>query len=371
MKKFLALTLSCAFSMGAFAQTNYFFEPFANATGTGGSAYNVGDPLAGQSNGVNFAWAPIGSSYSASNSVFITNYNLTMPAGLPASTGNAVLMRPTTNGPGGRLNMGTNWVTNAGTFFYSVVFRVLDVSTLNPASYSHNGGAFNMGFNNTYSAGQTTQPSVYGAPLYMGKDGAGGYVLGTGRGTGSLGRFWEVLDPTTNTVPYHTTNDVVFAVVEYEMVPGDTANDIARLWVNPDPATFGAGTYPTPTVEVLTSPDNDIATSLNSFMMANRSALCPTTVADELRIGFTWAAVTGVPPVNTVPVPTLKISLLDPNTVQLSWRGDSTGYSLQGTGSLLSSGTPWTAVSGSATTSGTNLIQTDSVSGIKFYRLIK
>jgi hypothetical protein len=368
MKKILALTLFVATALGAFAQTNYFFEPFANATANGGTAYNVGDPLGGQGNGVNFSWGTIGTNYVASNSVFITNYSLTMPTGMPPATGNAVLIRPLTNGPGGRLNIGTNYSTNAATLYYSVVFQVSDVSTLNAASYSHNGGAFNMGFNNTYSTAQNINPTVYGAPLYIGKDGAGGYVIGTGRGTGSQARYWEVLDPTTNTVPYHTTNDVVFAVVEYEIVPG-TANDIARLWINPDPATFGADTYPTPTVEVATSSDADL-TSLNSFIIANRSTLSPTMVADELRIGYSWAAVTGVPPVQPV-VPSLSISLVDPNTVQLSWRGDAAGYSLQGTSTLLSSGTPWAPVAGSTSTSGTNVIQNDGVVGMKFYRLIK
>lgn len=369
MKKLLALML-CALSFNAFAQTNYFFEPFANATATGGSAYNVGDPLGGQSNGVNFAWAPIGTNYPAENAVVITNFTLPMPAGLPASTGNAVLIQSLTNGPGGRLNMGTNYSTNAATLFYSVVFQVLDVSTLNAAGFINNGGAFNMGFNNTYSAAQNNNPSVYGAALYVGRTQSGapdGYILGTGRGTGSFGRFWEG-DSSNPGTHLHTTNDVIFAVLEYEIVPG-TANDIARLWVNPDPSSFGADTYPTPTVEVLDSPDNDIS-SINSFLIANRSSLSPTMVADELRIGYSWAAVTSAAPVQT-PVPTLSISLVDPNTVQLSWRGDSTGYALQGTSTLLSSGTPWATVSGTATTSGTNLIQTDTVSGTKFYRLIK
>ncbi|MGZ4973931.1 MAG: hypothetical protein ACXWDN_14315, partial [Limisphaerales bacterium] len=184
---------------------------------------------------------------------------------------------------------------------------------------------------------------------------------------------WEA-DPSAPGTSLHTTNDVVFVVVQYEIIPG-SGNDVARLWVNPDPATFGAASAPTPTVVaddvVVGTPDTDLS-ALNSFLMANRSNLNPDRmIADELRIGYSWAAVTGVPPINTVPVPTLKISLLDPNTVQLSWRGDSTGYILQGTGSLLSSGTPWTTVSGTTSTLGTNLVQTDSVSGMKFYRLKK
>ncbi|MGZ4988670.1 MAG: hypothetical protein ACXWBP_11525, partial [Limisphaerales bacterium] len=200
-----------------------------------------------------------------------------------------------------------------------------------------------------------------------------GYILGTGRGTGGQARYWEA-DPSAPGTSLHTTNDVVFVVVQYEIIPG-SGNDVARLWVNPDPATFGAASAPTPTVVaddvVVGTPDTDLS-ALNSFLMANRSNLNPDRmIADELRIGYSWAAVTGVPPINTVPVPTLKISLLDPNTVQLSWRGDSTGYILQGTGSLLSSGTPWTTVSGTTSTLGTNLVQTDSVSGMKFYRLKK
>jgi hypothetical protein len=92
--------------------------------------------------------------------------------------------------------------------------------------------------------------------------------------------------------------------------------------------------------------------------------------ADEVRLGTNWAQVT--PNTNAVAViPTLSISTIDPNTVQLSWSGDATGFTLQGTGQLLSSGTPWATVPGTPTTAGTNLIQTDAISGTKFYRLFK
>jgi hypothetical protein len=43
---------------------------------------------------------------------------------------------------------------------------------------------------------------------------------------------------------------------------------------------------------------------------------------------------------------------------------------LQAASQLLSTGTSWTTVPGTPTISGTNYIQTDAISGMKFYRLL-
>jgi hypothetical protein len=271
-------------------------------------------------------------------------------------------------GPGARFNIP---ITSTNSLFYSLLIQMKDISALAVAkSDTHGGGAFNLGFNNQQTIGQSGNPTGSYATLFYGATN-GGYILGVGRGNNGTSRFWE-----TNVTTPHQIDETIFVVAMYQFVAG-VSNDVAALWVNPDPSTFGAGTYPTPTIlidgvtNVSTDPDVNLG-SIQSFMMLNRNSTTPTLMyADELRIGRTWADVT--PNTNAVVtvIPTLNISKVDPSTVQLSWRGDATGFTLQGTGQLLSSGTPWATVPGAPTTSGTNLIQTDAISGSKFYRLIK
>ena len=167
----------------------------------------------------------------------------------------------------------------------------------------------------------------------------------------------------------------MFVVVEYEAIAG-AANDVVRLWVNPDSSTFGAAAYPTPDVIVgdaghVPTSDADIAT-INSFLLANRNAGTPNQmIVDELRLGTTWAQVTSTNNSIFQPVtqPKLAAAIITPSTVQLSWGTNSTGFTLQSTATLLSTNNTWSPVAGSATVSGTNYVQTDAISGAKFYRL--
>lgn len=314
-------------------------------------------------------WVAIGTTATGAT-VVLTNGSLTAPVGLPSSTGNMVQL-VNQLGPGGRYNFSSH---TTGSVFYSVLIQLKDITNLIAANTNtHGGGAFNLGFNNSTTVNQAANPTGYGAPLFYGNvtNSSGvsqGYLLGIGRGTGSTNRFWE-----TNTSNFHQVSDIVFVVASYTVVAG-VSNDIVALWVNPDPSTFGAASAPTPTILIdgVTIVANEADVSpITSFLLANRNTGSPNLMyADELRLGTNWAQVT--PTTNAVAViPTLSVSTIDPNTVQLSWRGDATGFTLQGTGQLLSSGTPWTAVPGTPTTAGTNLIQTDAISGTKFYRLFK
>jgi hypothetical protein len=367
MKRFMvSLSLSmCCLSAFAFPS----FDPFAYATSSsGGTSYAAGDPLAGQTNALGEGWVAINTT-SGGQAVGLASGSLTAPTNLPSSSGNMVQLFNQL-GPGARYNFPSK---TSNTVYYSVLIQLQDISSLLVANTNtHGGGSFNMGLNNSTTVNQAAQPTGYAATLYYGNvtNSSGtslGYILGIGRGTGSTNRFWETNAP-------HAVGDTLFVVASYEFVAG-ASNDIVRLWINPNPSTFGADNFPTPDVLVDNtnniSYDGDTGSGLiTSFLMANRNTGSPNLMyADELRLGTTWADVT--PNTNAVVIPKLSISTVDPNTVQLSWRGDATGFTLQGTGQLLSSGTPWATVPGTPTTSGTNLIQTDAISGMKFYRLKK
>lgn len=366
---FLALSV-CSLTALAFPS----FDPFADSSSvTGGTAYAATTPLAGQTNVLLEGWVGIGTSATGAT-VVLTNGSLAAPNNLPSSTGNSVLLVNQT-GPGGRYNFPSK---TSGSVFYSCLIQLKDFTSLIPANTNtHGGGAFNLGFNNVTTVNQAANPTGYASPLYYGKvtNSSGislGYVLGIGRGTGSTNRFWE-----TNTTSFHQADEIVFVVASYQFVSG-VSNDIAALWVNPDPSTFGADTAPPPTIiidgvtNVSTDPDINSGV-ITSFLLANRNTGSPDAmVVDELRLGTNWAQVTPSTNVVTI-IPQLSISTLDPNTVQLSWRGDASGFVLQSVSQLLSSGTPWANVPGSPTTSGTNLIQTDAINpgGSTFYRLLK
>jgi hypothetical protein len=70
-----------------------------------------------------------------------------------------------------------------------------------------------------------------------------------------------------------------------------------------------------------------------------------------------------------VVAPTLSASLLSPSTIRLSWSTNFPGFILESATQLLSSGTTWTAVSGSPATIGSQFTQDDTVAGEQFYRL--
>jgi hypothetical protein len=67
--------------------------------------------------------------------------------------------------------------------------------------------------------------------------------------------------------------------------------NVARLWINPDPATFGAVSEPNGAISATTGPDNIVIDRFN--MRQNTATTVPDTLAwDELRIGLSWADVT-------------------------------------------------------------------------------
>ena len=166
MKKILPLALLCASSIGAFALPS--FEPFADATGTGGTSYANAAPLAGQINAYGEKWYGIATGQPGA-SVVLTNVSLAVSNGMPASSGSAVVL-VNQLGPGARFNVGTNSTASPMTLFYSAFIQVNDATSLIVANQGGNaGGGFNMGFNNTTGTdtAQTTQPTAYAAPLYM------------------------------------------------------------------------------------------------------------------------------------------------------------------------------------------------------------
>lgn len=159
--KFLAtLILAPLLIRPACAQTVYpqfpAFDPFLNATSSGGSAYAAGTGMGQQTNAMGQIWFFIDGSATTSSAATNTGYALNYQS-LPGFSGDSVLFR-NVNGPGGRIffqDSGTFPAIGAGTnLYYSAVIVVSNVSSLSTT------GQYLMAFGTQSTiANQTTQPT--------------------------------------------------------------------------------------------------------------------------------------------------------------------------------------------------------------------
>ena len=273
------------------------FEPFAPATTT----YSPGANLIGQTNTAGQYWTQAGPSGTQPT---IQAGNLA-GGGLAGPSGNSVKFGG--NGMSARFNLRTNVTT--GTWYYSFLVRLTDISTLNAS------GVFWAGFNN--SAGtQATTPTIVGTRVVT-RSAVGGFNLGLDKTSGAAANF--VFVP-----PAFTTNDTLFIVASYTFNSGATNDDVSQMWVNPPPSSFGLASAPS--ADLTNSAGGDIS-AIASFVLFNRNANEPAgVVADELRVGPSWASVT--PPAEPPIVPSLSISRAGSANV-LSWSTNAPGYLLE------------------------------------------
>src|SRR5207247_5100570 len=180
-----------------------------------------------------------------------------------------------------------------------------------------------------FTIGTTT---TFGTKLNLRTTGTGGYNLGTSR-AGTSPIVWA---PTE-----FTTSDTVFVVGRYTFVSG-SANDVAEVWLNPDPASFGAASPPPATITNATGTDN---ATIDRFFVRASGTVPPKKTIDELRIGLSWASV-------TPPGALISIATSGANAI-ISWPTKSTGYSLQQAASL-SSPINWTPVTNPVVVTGAN-----------------
>lgn len=280
MKKFLILVSTVLALNHASALPTY--EPFADATSvSGGTSYSIGSPLANQTNALLQGWGSLGGNFPGPQPV-IDAANLSYP-GLPTSQGNSVSFVAATN-MGARLDLQTNG--NSGTFYYSYLLKITDVSTV-PTTNANNAFA---GFSDTAGA-QPQQLARLGTRVVT-KRLNNGFVIG-------LARNNVVADYVYDTVE-RNVNDVLFLVGSYELVGGVTN---VNLWINPDTNTFGSLTPPAPTLSASNYSGTGGALNVNgvrSFAILCQNAIAPSGIIDELRVEKTWANATGGQP--TVPL---------------------------------------------------------------------
>ena len=321
-------------------------DPFASAVANGGTAYAPGAALIGQTNAQGLAWYQAGPN--STNQPLIQSGSLQV-AGLSVSLGNSVFFGG--NGTSARFDFSANSSSiNTGTLYYSFAVNITDIAGMS------SGGVFWAGFNNS-SGAQTTTPTVVATRVYTQAAG-GGFNFGLSKASSTTSDItWD------NTI--HHPDETIFVVGSYTFNPAGTNDDVANLWIDPAPSTFGVAFAPAPTLT--TSSGSDISSgAIQSFVLMNRDAMEPANgIFDELRIGTSWASVT--PPAQ----PLLLNYATDGANLILSWSTNLTGFTLQTSPGLAGSNTFWTGVSCPVSVVNGQYTVTNPISsGSQFFRLL-
>jgi hypothetical protein len=185
----------------------------------------------------------------------------------------------------------------------------------------------------------------------------GGYNIGLDKSSGTAANF--VFAPGV-----FTASDIVFLVGSYAFNTGSTSDDVSQLWVNPSPSTFGQAVAPP---GALTSTAGGDISGITSFVLFNRNANEPAgIVADEVRVGASWASVT--PPAEVASVPILNLSQAGAASV-LSWTTDAPGFVLESSSTVAPSNV-WSRVIAPVFINGGQFVVTNNPGGgTVFYRL--
>jgi len=189
-----------------------------------------------------------------------------------------------------RLALGDSPVTT-GSVYYSLLIQVFAPAPATPI--------FVAGFNNL-TGPQASQPQTIGARLYIQAGDADGFQIGVSKNSSKIADV--ALDGAN-----HPFEQTLLVVGKYEIMD-DTqtgTDDIAQIWLDPDPATFGAASAPEATLTApLIGPDLGVAhfPTIASFILRQGIAALPSVQVDELRIGTSWADVTSSTP-QPIPLP--------------------------------------------------------------------
>jgi hypothetical protein len=190
-------------------------------------------------------------------------------------------------------------INNATTLYYSLTFSVTSISAADwGGSGNFLSGSFMLGFNQKLQNGTALAQIDTGAPLLIRTGDPNnvsgtandfqGYQLGVGVTAISSNRMFD-------SSHVYNPGDTLFLVVSYTFGAG-TADDVARLYVNPTPGTLESANTP---VLTATSPVDIANNQIQSFYLRNNSVEPTNTQIDDLRVGTNWEDVT--PPV--VPEP--------------------------------------------------------------------
>ena len=273
----LALLVLCCCAVPAQAAL-FRYEPF--------NYPDMGSTLQGKTNPDGETWQRAGVADPPSE-ITVASGNLAVPAELQTAVGNSLEIDGVGNGASSsnRLAIGQTISAAGSTVYYSFALRIDELT----GSTNTTGGFF-VALNNS-TGSQATNPTAAAAKIQGRIDPTDGtkYNLGIFRNLNATAAATSWSGPLT-------VGDTLFVVASYEIVTGAT-NDIARLWINPNPSTFGdalfsPGTTPPTIADTSTGTGTDIG--IASILL--RQSPAPHLSLDELRVGDTWADVTPLVP---------------------------------------------------------------------------
>ncbi|HVM48324.1 MAG TPA: immunoglobulin domain-containing protein [Candidatus Acidoferrum sp.] len=258
------------------------FDPFADATASGGTSYAVGSTLTNQFNPALYsAWYSRGGNFPGTTPLIVAG-SLSYP-GLPASTGNSASFAPASS-TSACLDLSEPAGGQPNTVYASFLLKITDISVV-PTTAANN--AF-VGFidDPSHSGNQIQR---LGTRVLAKKVGSG-YVLGTSMNQYTTNFVYEASGNA------HNVGDVLFVVQAYLRNAGVQTN--VFLWVNPPSSSFGSNAPPAPTLIAPLTPTAN--TALNNdgargFALLCQYANAPSGVIDDVRFGTDWATVTGGP----------------------------------------------------------------------------
>lgn len=233
----------------------------------------------------------------APENIRVGSGSLTMPAQMPAGVGNSATVFGTTvsvnntltNGKAIRLPFGGAPATginvdSGNTVYFSFAMRADAFTFTNTTT-----GGFFLALNNS-SAPTTSNPTAAAARVQVRQDptDTSKYDIGVFRNVSATAAATSWSGP-------QTVGDTLFIVASYEAVPG-AQNDIARLWINPNPGTFADPSFsPITTPPTIIDNTTGNGTDIGIFSVLLRQSPTPDITVDELRVGTTWADVTPTP----------------------------------------------------------------------------
>jgi hypothetical protein len=175
---------------------------------------------------------------------------------------------------------------NSGTVYYSMLLRVNDITGLTNTTT----GSFLAGLNAATGPGTSMTTAGAGLMIHRDADNANAYNLGVGVTVNNADRKFEETE--------RLAGQTLLVVGAYQFNAGSNDDDIAYLWINPDPGTFGAEAAPAATMISSGADSAGVSTDnaqLASFFLRNNSVEPQQMQIDEVRVGASWAEVTAVP----------------------------------------------------------------------------
>ena len=321
------------------------FDPFADATASGGTSYSVGSTLTNQFNPALFTpWYQRGS-VSPGTTPLIASGSLSYP-GLPASTGNSASFSPAASTSACQ-ELNTPAGGQQAMIFCSYLLQITSIASV-PTTAANNPFA-------AFGDDPSRIPNAIGrlGGRVLTKKVGSGYVLGTSKSATTTDFVYE---PDGSA---HNVGDVLFVVQGYQQAAGGQTNVV--LWINPSSSSFGASTPPAASVTALTGITALNVNGARLFALMCQFANAPSGVIDDLRIGTDWATVTGGPGIYSAPTNQTFNAGTNATLKAGAFGGAPLSYQWQKNGSPLSNGGN---ISGATTATLTisNLLAADGAS---------